>query len=154
MTRRRFFMTALAAMSLLVGASTLAAASAASITGLWEVIDDHTGTARAVVQVSDRGGLLYGQVRKLLYAQDVGRHCNHCDGNRAGQPVLGLEVLRDMRPDGGEWSGGTIIDPSTGKVYRCHMRLSPDGRILHVRGFIGISLLGRSQTWERLGGQG
>jgi uncharacterized protein (DUF2147 family) len=149
MTTRRIFAAALAAMAL--GAwPALAAAQATSVEGLWNAIDDHTGKPRAVVRVFDRGGLLYGRVERLLDPADAGRHCNNCSGDRSGQPVLGLEVLRGMAMDDGEWQGGTILDPSTGKVYRCHMRLSDGGRILHVRGFIGISLIGRSQIWERI----
>jgi uncharacterized protein (DUF2147 family) len=60
-----------------------------------------------------------------------------------------MEILRHMRPDGDEWSGGEILDPETGKTYRAKMRLEDGGRKLIVRGYIGFSLFGRSQTWLR-----
>ncbi len=126
-----------------------ALAATASPLGLWEAKDEKSGKPRALLWVSDQGGVLSARVEKLLFASDAGKHCNYCAGDRAGKLVLGLEVLRGMRPDGAAWDGGTIIDPSTGSVYRCRMRMSADGRELHLRGFIGIALIGRSQTWYR-----
>jgi uncharacterized protein (DUF2147 family) len=55
-----------------------------------------------------------------------------------------------MRPDGDEWNGGAILDPDNGRIYKAKMRLIDDGKKLIVRGFIGFSFLGRSQTWTRV----
>jgi uncharacterized protein (DUF2147 family) len=60
-----------------------------------------------------------------------------------------MEILRHMRPDGDEWSGGEILDPESGKTYRARMKLIDGGRRLVIRGYIGLPLFGRSQTWVR-----
>ena len=65
------------------------------------------------------------------------------------QRIVGMEILRNMKPDGDEWTGGEILDPETGKTYKAKMKLADDGKNLVVRGYIGFSLFGRSQTWVR-----
>lgn len=61
-----------------------------------------------------------------------------------------MQILWGMRPDGDEWNGGAILDPDNGRVYKAKMRLTDEGKNLIVRGFIGFSFLGRSQTWTRV----
>jgi len=75
--------------------------------------------------------------------------CAKCSDERRDQPVVGMEILRHLRPDGDEWSGGEILDPENGKTYRAKLKLADGGQTLVVRGYIGISLFGRSQTWIR-----
>ena len=65
------------------------------------------------------------------------------------KPVLGLRILWDLGEDGNQWSGGRVLDPDNGKVYKCYVALEDGGRKLKVRGFIGVSLLGRTQIWMR-----
>ena len=98
----------------------------------------------------DRGGLLYGKVTGILQSQFAHAVCQNCAGDRQNQPVMGLEILRDMHPDGARWDGGTILNPENGKVYRCRMHLGPDGQTLVVRGFIGTPMIGRTQIWQRM----
>jgi uncharacterized protein (DUF2147 family) len=126
------------------------AATPASPVGVWRTIDDTTNKPRALVQIFVRNGLLYGKVTSILDAQYADARCQDCSGDRKGQPVIGLEIIRDMKPDGERWDGGTILNPQTGDVYHCKMHLGPDGQTLVVRGFIGFSLIGRSQTWQRM----
>ncbi|MGH7788373.1 MAG: DUF2147 domain-containing protein [Candidatus Binatia bacterium] len=69
-----------------------------------------------------------------------------------GRPIVGLQILADLRPadDAGSWAGGTIYDPTSGRTYRCTVELDGDNRV-HVRGYIGVPLLGRTTTWIRVG---
>jgi len=64
------------------------------------------------------------------------------------QPLEGLQILRDFRYDDGQWLDGTIYDPREGKTYRCKIKLGDDGK-LKVRGYIGISLFGKTTEWTR-----
>jgi len=75
--------------------------------------------------------------------------CNLCEGELKDKPVVGMTILRGVRRSGDGYSTGQILDPDEGQVYRCRIKLLDDGRKLEVRGFIGIPLLGRSQTWVR-----
>jgi uncharacterized protein (DUF2147 family) len=128
------------------------ASDPASPIGLWRTIDDKTNKPRALVQIVARNGLLFGTVTGILDRKYTDARCQNCSGDRQNQPVLGLEIIRNMRPDGNGWDGGTILNPETGDVYRCRMHLGPNGQTLVVRGFVGISLLGRTQTWQRISG--
>jgi uncharacterized protein (DUF2147 family) len=119
--------------------------------GLWRTFDDRTGKERGTVRIWDEQGALYGVIVSSLDPADATKVCVPCKDDRKDRPVIGLNIIRGLRRDGDQWSGGEILDPETGSVYRCSMRLKDDGRTLVVRGYIGISLIGRSQTWRRAG---
>ena len=137
--------------TLLVQAAPFAAAAGETPLGTWTTIDDDSGKPRALVQIQEQDGALSGRIVRLFRdpGEDPAPRCEDCKGERHGQPVIGMTILWNMRLHGNEWSGGEILDPETGKIYRCHMHTTADGRQLEVRGFIGISLLGRTQTWQR-----
>ena len=134
-------------------AATAAAFAQATDTpvGVWQTIDDSTHQPKALVQIAQRDdGTLSGKVIKGLNPNDKpGKLCTACTDERKDQPILGMTIIKDMKQDGDKWDGGNILDPENGKVYKCNMHLEDGGQKLVVRGFIGISLLGRSQTWIR-----
>lgn len=119
--------------------------------GVWQTIDDHTGQPKALVQITQDGdGTLSGKVIKGLNPTDSpDRRCTECTDSRKNQLILGMTILNDLKKDGDKWDGGRILDPENGKVYKCKMHLEDGGQKLVVRGYIGVSLLGRSQTWVR-----
>jgi uncharacterized protein (DUF2147 family) len=121
-----------------------------SLTGLWETYDDHTGKARAVVRIYAEQGQFFGRIEKTFVPGDDTAVCEACTDERKNQPVLGLIIIRNMKREGGSYAGGDILEPDSGAVYRCTLQLENDGSQLVVRGFIGISLFGRSQTWQRV----
>ncbi|MBN3855116.1 MULTISPECIES: DUF2147 domain-containing protein [unclassified Paraburkholderia] len=135
----------------LLGAVVAAHAQANSPVGVWQTIDDHTGQPKALVQISDDGsGALSGKVIKGLGANDQpDRRCSACTDARKDQLILGMTIIDGMKKAGDEWDGGNILDPENGKIYRCKMHTEDGGQKLVVRGYMGISLLGRSQTWVR-----
>lgn len=138
-----------AAAGALVGGPNRATAQATAV-GFWNTISDKDGKPTAVVEIHEINGELFGVVRALLVDADPADSvCGKCTDERKGQRIVGMEILRRMRPDGDEWSGGEILDPETGKSYRAKMKLGDGGRKLVVRGYIGFSLFGRSQTWLR-----
>lgn len=120
--------------------------------GLWRQVDDKTGEARSLIRIFEDQGKLYGRVERMLDPADANRTCRDCPGDMRGQPVLGLVFMRGLVRDGDGWSGGTIVDPASGSTYKCSLRVAdPAGRKLEVRGYLGVSLLGRTQTWLREG---
>lgn len=119
--------------------------------GFWNTVSDVDGKPTAVVEIRQVDGELSGVVRALLVAAEPQDSiCAKCPGERKGQRIVGMEILRHMRPQGDEWGGGEILDPENGKTYRARMHLEDGGRKLIVRGYIGFSLFGRSQTWFRI----
>jgi uncharacterized protein (DUF2147 family) len=117
--------------------------------GLWKTIDDKTGRARGFVRIYEQNGELFGKIESSLSPQDAREVCGRCSGERKDKPVIGMVILTGMKRTGSEYAGGEILDPDTGWVYRCKMRLVEGGRKLILRGYVGFSLLGRSQTWLR-----
>ena len=118
--------------------------------GLWNTISDKDGKPTAVVEIRQVDNELSGVVRELLVEADPGDSvCSKCSGARHMQRIVGMEILSHMKPDGDHWSGGEILDPENGKTYRATLTLADGGRKLIVRGYIGLPLFGRSQTWLR-----
>jgi uncharacterized protein (DUF2147 family) len=132
-------------------AATLRAADSPSPIGLWKTIDDKTGLPRAMVRITLQGGKYFGRIEQSFTPGAETRVCSRCTDERKNQPIIGLLIIRNVTLRDGEFGGGDILDPDTGSVYRCKFHLEKDGTVLVVRGFIGISLLGRSQTWQRQG---
>jgi uncharacterized protein (DUF2147 family) len=119
--------------------------------GRWRTIDDKTGKERSIIVVQEANGELSGVVEQIFsQPDDDPQHlCKECSGERKNKSVIGMTILWGLKRKGDEWGGGEILDPKNGKIYRCKMTLAEGGTKLNVRGFIGVSLLGRTQTWLR-----
>jgi uncharacterized protein (DUF2147 family) len=120
--------------------------------GLWKTIDDDGKTAKSLVRISEQGGTLVGSIDKLLDPKDPGDgKCDKCTDDRKDKPVVGLQIIRGVKPDGeGLWGHGEILDPNNGKTYRTRLKPVDGGKKLEVRGYIGAPLFGRTQTWIRV----
>ncbi len=122
-----------------------------SPTGLWITIDDASQKPLSQVKISETDGVWTGMIVKLLDPKDAPDSvCDACTDERKGKPVMGMAILRNLRKDGDRWSGGDIMDPNNGKVYRVQIIPSADHKSLSVRGYIGTPLFGRSQIWKRV----
>jgi uncharacterized protein (DUF2147 family) len=129
----------------------MGAPSLLSPVGRWKTVDDATGKVKSVVVVWEQDRKLYGKIEKLVDpdAKDPDPRCTRCEGEMKDRPIIGLRILWDFKEDGNQWSGGKILDPDNGKVYRCSVTVEDGGKKLKVRGFIAFSLLGRTQHWLR-----
>ncbi len=136
--------------ALFASVSLLHAAEADSPVGTWKTIDDQNGHAKSIVQIAEQNGELSGKVVRILES-DRGPHpvCSACDGERKDKPIEGMTILWGVRKNGNAWDGGQILDPKNGKIYSVKLSVIDGGKKLDVHGYIGISLLGRSQTWVR-----
>lgn len=143
------------ATGLLLAAGTAIAANDTPV-GTWKTIDDSTHQPKSIVQITDSNGQLQAKIVKLLnrtpeaIAKD-GEHplCKKCDGERKNQPIEGMTIMWGVSKDGDVWDGGKILDPKSGKVYKVKLTVTDGGQKLDVHGYIGFSLFGRSQVWER-----
>lgn len=122
---------------------------AQDITGKWKTIDDKSGEAKSIVEIFKKNGKVYGKVIEILDPTKQKATCRNCPEEFNGKPILGMVILNDLEKDGDEYSGGTVLDPNNGKVYKCLIALEGPNK-LEVRGYIGFSLIGRSQYWERV----
>jgi uncharacterized protein (DUF2147 family) len=118
--------------------------------GLWKTIDDSTNKPRSLIRISDKNGELIATVEKGLLAGETGdKVCDKCTDERKDKPLIGMVIMDGMKAKGDVYEGGHILDPDNGQVYKCKIKLDSAGNKLEVRGFIGISLIGRSQIWLR-----
>lgn len=119
--------------------------------GTWKTIDDKTGKPKALVRITEEQGILTGKIEKLFRPadQDQNPKCVNCSDTRKDQPIIGMTMLSGLKKDGNEYTGGEILDPQDGKTYKSKAKLTDNGNKLEVRGYIGVPMLGRTQTWQR-----
>lgn len=122
---------------------------AQSIVGKWKTFDDQTGDAKSIVEISEKGGKYQGKVIEILNPAKKDSKCEKCPGEDKGKPIEGLTIIKNLTKKGEEYTGGTIIDPQSGKEYKCSIKTSGKTK-LEVRGYVGISLIGRTQTWTKM----
>ena len=132
---------------LLLLAGTISAQN--SVLGKWKSIDDETGKALAIVEIFEKNEKIYGRVLEVLNPKNKNHICSKCADEDKDKPIIGLVVMKGLKKDGNEYNGGKILDPKSGKLYKCYINLEDEDK-LKVRGYIGISLFGRTQYWHRV----
>ena len=137
---------------LLASVAGFAFAEATTPVGLWKTIDDETGKEKSFVRITEANGVVSGKIEKLLDPAKADAKCDKCTDERKDQPVAGMTIIRNVKKDGDDdrWEGGDILDPNNGKVYKVRLTPEDGGKKLKVRGYIGVPMLGRSQTWIRV----
>ena len=116
--------------------------------GIWENIDDEDGKPKSHIEIYEEDGKLYGKVIQLLPAATL-LECKKCKDHRKGQPLEGMVIMNDLVKNGKSWDNGEILDPKSGKIYNCKISTKGTDK-LDVRGYIGMPLIGRTQTWIRV----
>ena len=134
--------------ALLVVCENLMAQASDPITGSWRTFDDETNQPAAIVLISEKNGLFSGVVTKLLDPSAL-QTCEKCTDHRKGKSIIGMEILSGLKKTTDSYSGGQILDPDDGEIYRATIKLTDQGSKLDLRAYIGLPLLGRSQTWNR-----
>lgn len=120
-----------------------------TIFGKWKTVDDETGIENGIVEIYEKAGKVYGRLIEILEKEKKHFKCEMCEGEDKNKPVLGLVIIKGLKKKGDFYEGGKVTDPKNGKSYHCKMNLEGKDKLI-VRGYIGISLFGRSQTWFRI----
>ena len=125
-----------------------AAVNPDDILGVWQA-----GKGRGHIQIFKEHGKYYGKLIWLTNPKDANGKPkldkNNPNAALRNKPLLGLTMLKDFKYDDGEWSGGQVYNPSDGKEYKAYIKLK-DLNTLDLRGYIGISLFGKTDTWIRV----
>ncbi|WP_299048714.1 DUF2147 domain-containing protein [uncultured Polaribacter sp.] len=119
-----------------------------TIFGKWLSTNDDTGEIDSVIEMYEKDGKAYAKVIEIKDPNRQTAICEKCEGTNKNKPILGLEILTGLEKDDDEWSGGEILDPRNGNVYKCYIKLVKPNK-LKLRGFIGFSLLGKTKYWTR-----
>ena len=118
------------------------------IEGVWITQDDETDKKKSEVLLYKNEGKLYGKILNLLLEEDKGKLCVNCKGENKNLAIEGMVIVEGLELNGKTWEEGTILDPKSGKTYSCYITFENENT-LKVRGYIGFSLLGRTQKWIR-----
>ena len=136
-------------ITLLLCITAMTSMQSQSVIGKWKTIDDATGEAKSIVEVFSKSGKIYAKVVDILDPATKNNLCKPCSGEDKNKPILGLTIIKGLSKDGSEYNSGEILDPKNGKLYKCALSLESKDK-LKVRGYIGFSLLGRTQYWHRV----
>jgi len=137
----------------LIALSSLAQAQQASPVGLWKTIDDDGKTEKSLVRISEAGGVLTGSIEKVFEAGKQSAVCDKCTDDRKNKPIVGLQIIRNVRQNADDkmlWDGGEVLDPEDGKTYKTRLKPIDGGKKMELRGYVGVPMFGRSQTWVRV----
>ena len=124
-------------------------ANGQSVLGQWYSIDPDTGLNESIIEVYAKGDKVFGKIIEILKEEDKDKTCIECTGRDKNQPIEGLVIIRGLSKDGDEWTDGKILDPKNGKLYKCYISLENENK-LKLRGYIGFSLIGRTEYWHRV----
>lgn len=116
--------------------------------GLWKSYDDQ-GKPTGFIRVTEDAGILIGRIERGLPEEKQAQFCSACKDERKNQPLLGMVIMKGVKAKGDFYEGDEILDPFSGNTYRVKLTLKAQGKKMEVRGFIGVSLFGRTQVWER-----
>ncbi len=143
--RRELFL-----VGFLILVSPWTAFSQTSILGQWKTIDDKTGDVKSIVEISERNGEYFGKIIKIFpkKGQNPDPICDKCpdDDPRKNKKIIGMEIIRNMKKDGEEYTGGKVLKPDEGDIYRC--KIWTENGNLKVRGYLGFFY--RTQTWLKV----
>ncbi len=122
--------------------------NAQTIFGKWNSTSDETGEVDSVVEVYEKNGKAFAKIIEIKNPDRKNAVCTECEGENKNKRILGLNILTGLEKNDDEWSGGEILDPRNGKVYKCYIELVKDNK-LKLRGYIGVSLFGKTKYWYR-----
>lgn len=122
--------------------------NAQDIFGKWHSTNDETGKVDSVIEIYKKDGKAFAKIIEIKNEDRKNAVCDLCEGDNKDKPILGLNILTGLEKDDDEWSGGEILDPRNGKIYKCYIKLENTNK-LKIRGYLGFALIGKTKYWTR-----
>ena len=122
---------------------------AQTIFGKWQSIDSKTGKEEAIIEIYKENNKAYAKIVDIINPDDKDKICIYCKGENKDKPILGMVIVNGLKEKGDVWRGGKILDPKNGNYYKCYITLVDNSK-LKLRGYIGISLFGRTEYWYKV----
>ena len=122
------------------------------IVGNWKTIDDKTNQPKSIIRIELVDQKLQGTVVKIFTAPGDRPDpvCEQCKDHRKDKPVIGMTIMSGLKKTSSTlWEGGEILDPNNGSIYKVKLNLDAEAKVLSVRGYVGVPMVGRTQTWIR-----
>lgn len=119
-----------------------------TIFGTWNTYDEVSNEIESVIEIYEKDGRAFAKIVDIVDSKKRSAICINCSGKLKNQPILNMDLLTGLKKNGEEWSGGKILDPKNGKYYKCYIKLI-DRNTLKLRGYIGLSVFGRTTIWKR-----
>ncbi len=119
-----------------------------SIFGKWYSTNEETGEIDSVIEVYKKQEKAFAKIIEIKNSERENAVCDLCKDKNKNKPILGLNILNGLEKDGEEWSGGTILDPRNGNVYKCYIQLVQEDK-LKIRGYLGLAIFGKTAYWQR-----
>lgn len=121
--------------------------------GFWAAVDDKTNKVSSIIQIwrNPKDLTYYGKIYKIFgeNGHKATDRCESCKGNEHAKPMLNMVIIQHMRFAKGMYIDGRILDPRDGSEYHARMKVTENGQLLKLRGYIGIPLFGRTAQWQR-----
>jgi len=119
-----------------------------TIFGKWENRDEDTGEVNSIVEVYEKDGKAYAKIIEITETIRRDDLCTKCEGENKGKPILGMDILTGLTKTDNKWTNGKILDPKRGQIFDCTISLQEKNK-LKIRGYLGVSFLGRTVYWNR-----
>ena len=110
--------------------------SQTTVLGKWKTIDDETGAPKSIVELYENNGKIYGKVTQILEKGKEDKLCDQCKGDKKNKPIKGMVIINGLVENDKEWDGGKILDPKSGKEYKCVISLENENKLIVFRGQI------------------
>lgn len=124
--------------------------AASELAGLWLAHDDEAKPT-GYIRIVEENAIFSGVIEKGLETDKEEQYCTACKGERKGQKLVGMTMMKGVVDKGnGRYQGTEILDPFSGHTYRVKLKLKESAQSLEVRGYVGVSLFGRTQVWKRI----
>lgn len=118
------------------------------VTGMWKITDEHSRVEKSIVEIYEKDNMYRGRVVSILPTSKR-THCDECEGALKGKPLVGMDIIYDLKKTSNGGEEGTILNPANGNTYSCYIELVEPNK-LKLRGYLGWPAFGKTMYYNRM----